>query len=324
MTLAVRDVHVRYRRADGEQVDAVAGVSLEIARGEIVGLVGETGCGKSSLARVAAGFLAPAAGIVLLNDLPLQAIGHRSRPAAEVAVQMIFQDPFSSLNPRRRVADQLEDAARAGRSRRGHDLSPGDLLELVGLPAEAANRYPHEFSGGQCQRIAIARAIGAEPTFIIADEPISALDASAQAQIANLLVELARVRSMGMLIISHDLAAVGHLADTVAVMYLGRIVEIAPRQRMQQSLLHPYARALVNAVPRHDGAGVMPDALRGEVPDPAHPPVGCRFHPRCPLAFERCGLEEPPSFTQAEGGEVACWLSSPEYELALVRSKEHA
>jgi peptide/nickel transport system ATP-binding protein len=226
---------------------------------------------------------------------------------------MVFQNPFSSLNPRRRVGDQIADAMSILRlvpaSHRAERVR--ELLERVGLPAGAASRFPHQYSGGQRQRIAIARALAAEPSAIVLDEPLSSLDASAQAQVANLLKRLARELNVGLLLISHDLAIVRHTADVVAVMYLGLIVETAPTLRLWTAPLHPYTEALIEAIPRADGKGWLPESLPGEVPDPARPPSGCRFHPRCPYAFDRCVEESPPLVEVAPRREVACWLHQP-------------
>jgi peptide/nickel transport system ATP-binding protein len=218
---------------------------------------------------------------------------------------MIFQDPYSSLNPRRRIDSQLLDGIR----RLGRDPAPtaaGDLLERVGLPAEAAKRFPHEFSGGQRQRIAIARALACDPALIVADEPVTSLDASSQAHVTNLLASLCRDMNVGMLFISHDLALVRHVADVVAVMYLGRIIETGTTDELWDHPLHPYTQALIAAVPVADGRRRLPEALPGEVPDPSNPPQGCRFRPRCAYAFDRC-FEEPPLLRQ-DDRTAACWL----------------
>jgi oligopeptide/dipeptide ABC transporter ATP-binding protein len=230
-----------------------------------------------------------------------------------VRLQMVFQNPFSSLNPRRKVGEQIGEALLvlgvARRSQRAARV--GELLDQVGLPARAARGYPHEFSGGQRQRIAIARALAARPSVIVLDEPLASLDASAQAQLANLLTALARELELGLLLISHDLAIVRHVADTVAVMYLGRIAETAPTSALWELPLHPYTEALIGAVPHADGAGTLPTALPGEVPDPSRPPTGCRFHPRCPYRFEPCDTEEPALVELAPGRSAACWLQVP-------------
>jgi oligopeptide/dipeptide ABC transporter ATP-binding protein len=227
---------------------------------------------------------------------------------------MVFQDPYASLNPRRRVGDLIADAVilQGGRRGEGARLAE-DLLERVGLSKDAVTKYPHEFSGGQRQRIAIARTLAARPTWIVADEPISALDASAQAQVANLLLSLAREESMGMVFISHDLAVVRQIADRVAVMYLGRIVEIGDTAEVWSKPTHPYTEALVSAIPRPDGAGQLPIDLPGDVPDPARPPRGCRFHPRCPVVEPRCSSIDPPlnALPGFPDHEVACTVRVP-------------
>jgi peptide/nickel transport system ATP-binding protein len=219
---------------------------------------------------------------------------------------MVFQNPYSSLNPRRRIGAQIADAIRA--AGREKTARASQLLEQVGLGSNVARRYPYQFSGGQRQRIAIARALAADPSVIVLDEPLSSLDASAQAQIANLLVELTRELGVGLLLISHDLAIVRHVADRVAVMYLGTIVEEAATSDLWSIPLHPYTEALTRAVPHADGTGFMPEGLSGEVPDPAQPPSGCRFHPRCAYAFNRCPTEVPRLEVLAPGRSAACWL----------------
>jgi oligopeptide/dipeptide ABC transporter ATP-binding protein len=311
--LELEDVVVEYERRGLEPVRAVAGASLEIGRGQIVGLVGESGCGKSTLARAAVGMVAPLAGSVRFEGREVRPLTRRARPRELTRLQMVFQNPFSSLNPRRRVGEQIGEAlAVLGRTPRTQRRARvAELLEHVGLPAGSARGYPHEFSGGQRQRIAIARALAASPSVIVLDEPLASLDASAQAQIANLLAALARELELGLLLISHDLAIVRHVADSVAVMYLGRIVETAPTRELWEAPLHPYTEALIGAVPRADGAGTLPEALPGEVPDPSRPPAGCRFHPRCPYALDRSRSEEPPLVELAPGRAAACWLHRP-------------
>ena len=297
--LELHDVVVDYHGRGG-RVRAVAGASLSVDRGRIVGLVGESGCGKSTLARAAVGLVETAGGSVAFEGRPVTALGRRARASELVRLQLVFQNPYSSLNPRRTVGSQIADGAR--------DANVGDLLERVGLPPNAVSRYPHEFSGGQRQRIAIARALAANPSVIVLDEPLASLDASAQAQLANLLVRLSRELEVGLLLISHDLAIVRHVADDVSVMYLGRMVETAPTTELWERPAHPYSEALIAAVPRADGGGVLPGALPGEVPNPADPPPGCRFHPRCPHAFDRCPVEEPPLLQLAGRRAAACWL----------------
>jgi oligopeptide/dipeptide ABC transporter ATP-binding protein len=305
--LEIEDLHVEYHRKGAPPVRAVAGLDLKVERGRIVALVGESGCGKSSVARAVVGLVAPKHGSVRFEGEAVSPVGWRRRPLAHIRLQMIFQNPYSSLNPHRRIASQLLDGVR--RQDGGQvGVTVADLLDRVGLPPDAGKKFPHEFSGGQRQRIAIARALACEPALIVADEPVTSLDASSQAQITNLLATLCRELEMAMLFISHDLALVRHIADTVAVMYLGRLVELAEADDLFEEPLHPYSRALIAAVPVADGRRRIPDALPGEVPDPSSPPPGCRFRPRCPHAFERC-LEEPP-LEPVGSRAAACWLTA--------------
>ncbi len=308
--LELRDIVVDYDRRGSGRVRAVAGASLTLPRGKIIGLVGESGCGKSSLARAAVGLVKPAAGTVLFDGREVTPLGRGARPRELIRLQLVFQNPYSSLNPRRKVGSQLADALTALElaTRRGRTARVRELCELVGLPASATDRYPHEFSGGQRQRIAIARTLAAEPSVLVLDEPLASLDASAQAQLANLLVGLSRELGLGLLLISHDLAIVRHVADAVSVMYLGVMVEEGATRPLWELPLHPYSEALIGAVPHPDGSGFLPEALPGEVPDPGRPPSGCRFHPRCPYSFDRCPEEEPPLVALADGRSAACWL----------------
>jgi oligopeptide/dipeptide ABC transporter ATP-binding protein len=310
--LELRNVEVVYERRGRERVRAVAGASLTVERGQIVGLVGESGCGKSSLARAAVGLTRPAAGTVVFEGREVTPLTRRARPRELARLQMVFQNPYSSLNPRRKVGSQLGDAIDALdlAPRRGRRARVEELLGLVGLAPNAAARYPHQFSGGQRQRIAVARALAANPSVLVLDEPLASLDASAQAQVANLLVDLSRELELSLLLISHDLAIVRHVADVVSVMYLGVMVETGPTQPLWSLPLHPYTEALIGAVPHPDGRGFLPEALPGEVPDPAHPPAACRFHPRCPYAFERCKREDPPLLRVASRRTAACWLQT--------------
>jgi peptide/nickel transport system ATP-binding protein len=308
--LELTDVVVDYERRGGGRVRAVAGASISVERGQIVGLVGESGCGKSTLARAAVGLVRPTSGSVVFEGREIGPLGRRGRSRELARLQLVFQNPYASLNPRRKVGSQLADALdtldlvpAAGRAARVREL-----CELVGLPAAAADRFPHEFSGGQRQRIAIARTLAADPSMLVLDEPLASLDASAQAQLANLLVSLSRELGLGLLLISHDLAIVRHVADAVSVMYLGRMVETGPTARVWEQPLHPYSESLINAIPHPDGSGFLPDSLPGEVPDPGQPPSGCRFHPRCPYAFARCSAEEPPLVPLAGSRSAACWL----------------
>jgi peptide/nickel transport system ATP-binding protein len=308
--LEIRDLVVDYDRRGDLPVRAVAGASVDVERGRIVALVGESGCGKSTLARAAVGMVAPSSGTVRFEGHDVRPLTRGARPRELSRLQMVFQNPFSSLNPRRRIGEQIAEPLTtlglAPRSRRGARVA--QLLEQVGLSPGAARGFPHEFSGGQRQRIAIARALAANPSVVVLDEPLASLDASAQAQLANLLAELARELDLGLLLISHDLAIVRHVAHTVAVMYLGQIVESAPTEQLWAMPLHPYTEALIGAVPRADGAGTLPEALPGEVPDPARPPAGCRFFPRCAYQHERGRDEPPPLVEVAPGRRAACWL----------------
>ena len=307
--LELNDVEVVYERRGREPVPAVAGATLTVEPGQIVGLVGESGCGKSTLARAAVGLMPARSGAIMFEGRKVTPLSRRARPRELVRLQMVFQNPFSSLNPRRTIGSQIADGlVAAGGGRRGNREQIAQLLDRVGLPEAAADRYPHQFSGGQRQRVAIARALAANPSVIVLDEPLSSLDASAQAQIANLLTELAQTLDLGLLLISHDLAIVRHTADAVSVMYLGEIVESGPTPSVWNTPLHPYTEALIAAVPHADGAGTLPLALPGEVPDPAQPPSGCRFHPRCPYSFDRCESEHPSLVAIAEDRRVACWL----------------
>ena len=308
--LELDGVEVTYERRGRDRVKAVAGASLSVERGQIVGLVGESGCGKSSLARAAVGLVAPSAGTVRFEGRPVTPLKRRARARELARLQLVFQNPYSSLNPRRKVGAQIADALDVLDlvPRRRRRARVDELLDLVGLSACAAESFPHQFSGGQRQRIAIARALAADPSVLVLDEPLASLDASAQAQVANLLVDLSRRLSLRLLLISHDLAIVRHVADAVWVMYLGVMAEAAPTRPLWSVPLHPYTEALIGAVPHPDGSGFLPEALPGEVPDPARPPSGCRFHPRCPYAFDRCSAEEPAMTRVAQGRTVACWL----------------
>ncbi|MER6945007.1 ABC transporter ATP-binding protein [Nonomuraea sp. NPDC000554] len=298
--LTIDDLVVEHRSPGRPIVRAVAGASLEVTAGEVVGLVGESGCGKSTLARAVCGLNPVTAGSIRFDGEPVTPLGLRRRKLT--GIQMVFQDPYASLNPRRRVGDQIADGLRTARD---STTKPADLLERVGLPRDFADRHPHEFSGGQRQRIAIARALAARPRLLIGDEPISALDASAQAQVATLMRDLAVESGAGLLFISHDLSVVRLIADRIAVMYLGRIVEVGDTAEVWANPRHPYTRALLQAIPKPDGLGVLPTELPGDVPDPADPPAGCRFHPRCPLVMDVCRDKEP------DFGPVACWLHEP-------------
>ena len=323
--IEVSDLEIEFRHRGHPPVRAVAGASVSVEPGQIVGLVGESGCGKSTLAQAAVGLLPASGGSVVFGGQQIVPLTRGQRPKEQVKLQLVFQNPFSSLNPRRRVGSQIADGfetlGEIGRAERHARVQA--LLERVGLPAQAAQRFPHQFSGGQRQRIAIARALAAEPNMIILDEPLSALDTSAQAQIANLLSSLASDLGIALLLISHDLAIVRQIADTVSVMYLGVIVESGPTEEIWACPRHPYTRALIDAIPTHDFSSRAPKALPGDVPDPAHPPSGCRFHPRCPIMVDRCTSEVPTLSTVGTDHLAACWRLD-ETAAAETGGSEHA
>lgn len=322
-TLEVRGAVVDYHPRGRPAVRAVAGVDLTLERGEIVGLVGESGCGKSTLARAIVGLVPLTTGSIHYHEQEVGVLRRRARSRSELGLQMVFQNPYSSLNPRRTVASQIADGLieRGVTNRRAQQHEIDELLDRVGLQSASKDSYPHQFSGGQRQRIAIARALAAAPSVIVLDEPLASLDASAQAQVANLLADLAHATELALLIISHDLGIVRYVADRIAVMYLGEIVETGPTEQLWTSPMHPYTQALIAAVPHADGEGALPASLPGEVPDPAKPPGGCRFHPRCPHAFAPCP-QEHPHWTQLERRKVACWLHA-EHGLSSIGIGEH-
>jgi oligopeptide/dipeptide ABC transporter ATP-binding protein len=290
-------------------VHAVDGVDIEVRRGETLGLVGESGSGKSTFARLAAGLISPTAGTVSFDGVDLATLGRAQLRRMRRDIQVIFQDPFGSLNPRRRVGSIIADPLLIhGTPRRDVPRRVEELMGLVGLNPEHHNRFPVAFSGGQRQRIGVARALALEPRLVICDEPVSALDVSVQAQIINLLQRLQRELDLTYVVISHDLGVIEHIADRVAVMYLGRIVEVAPVAELFAAPRHPYTRAVLDAVPTA-GTRDLPPPMRGDVPSPMAPPPGCRFHPRCPLAQPDCEREDPELVPRAGDGvehQTAC------------------
>ncbi|MCB9957311.1 MAG: ATP-binding cassette domain-containing protein [Rhodospirillaceae bacterium] len=294
-----------------ETVHAVDDVSLAIAEGEVVGLVGESGCGKSTLGRVVAGIHQASAGTVTYRGRDVAALEGRERMATALAIQMIFQDPMSSLNPRLRVAEIIGEAVRVHRLVPRPDLDDyvADLMRRVGLDPDYRKRYPHQFSGGQRQRIGIARALAVRPEFLVCDEAVAALDVSIQAQVLNLFMELRQDFNLTYLFISHDLGVVEHLSDRVLIMYLGRIVEEAPTEALFGDPNHPYTQALLAEVPRLEPGRRIFKPITGEIPSPINPPPGCHFHPRCPHAMERCRVERPALRPTGPGRFSACHLN---------------
>lgn len=311
--LDVRNLTKHYIDQNGIRVRALDDVSFTLARGEVLGIVGESGCGKTTLGRTIMRLMEPTSGRVLIEGQDFAGLTGSRLKAARRQMQMVFQDPFGSLNPRHSIGSIIAEPLVV------HGVPDARkkvtaLLERVGLPAEAATRYPHEFSGGQRQRIAIARALALEPHLIIADEPVSALDVSIQSQIINLIVSLRAEFGLSMIFISHDLSVVRHVSDRVGVMYLGRLVELAPAETLFAAPKHPYTKALLAAVPRPlretlaRDSRERPAPLQGDVPDPANPPPGCAFHGRCPQVMPICKADKPELRAVASDRAVACHM----------------
>ena len=311
MSLIIENVVKRYRvRAKKSTVNALNGVSLRVEPGKTLGIVGESGCGKSTLARLIVGLEPPTEGSLTWSGAPISRGVTNSLRNRRSKTQLVFQDPYSSLNPRQTIGSCIAEVIKTHKLRADNQISDRviELLAVVGIAADMRDRFPHQLSGGQRQRVAIARALAAEPDLLVLDEPVSALDVSVRADVMNLLVELRREFNLTYIFISHDLSMVRHISDEIAVMYLGRIVEYGSWSEVLNSPRHPYTKALIESIPDHTNIrGIdFENLLEGEVPDPANLPTGCAFHLRCPIAVENCRVKVPELLVANKSHLVAC------------------
>jgi peptide/nickel transport system ATP-binding protein/oligopeptide transport system ATP-binding protein len=312
MSLEIIDVEKRYlNRASGTTINALNGVSVNVQVGQTLGIVGESGCGKSTLARAVVGLEAPSAGTITWAGKPIDNKAKDRLKSHHSSVQLVFQDPYSSLNPRQQIGDSIAEAIQVHGLVEKNKISDRvvELLRLVGLDPDLKSRYPHQLSGGQRQRVCIARALSAEPKLLVLDEPVSALDVSVRAEVMNLLIDLRKNLGLTYIFISHDLAMIRYISDFIAVMYLGKIVEFGTWEEIIENPVHPYTKALIAAMPDHSVIGdptLLARTLEGEVPDPVNLPSGCSFHSRCSLAVTNCSVVAPILREISSGHLVAC------------------